>query len=153
MIRIERDPAFWSGIAGHPAVRERLFGIAPERIGAFAVGPGVIPLAAEHGGYLFARRDELGLHCELHSLFTPEGWGREVVRAGLLALGFVFGEAGFTLITTLEVAGNPRSKPPARVGFIPCGDFFERPLGSFRLWALTKAAWQASPLCPQRMLH
>ena len=146
MIRIERDPAFWTAVASHPAVASGLYGIRPDVVGAFATREDVLPLAATHGGYIFARTDPLGLICELHSLFTPEGWGREVVQAGLEALHVLFSAMDYRLLTTLEVAGNARSRPPRRCGFALAGDWRATPMGSFRLWLLTKDAWEASPM-------
>ena len=149
MIRIERDPAFWSEVARHPALRSMLGEADPEMIGALALREGVLPLAAEHGGFLFIRQDMLGFVCELHTLFTPEGWGREVLTAGIEALGAIW-LLGFSTIVTLEMRQNPRSQPPRSFGFVQAGDWREAMIGEARMWILTKAAWEASPAAKRR---
>jgi len=141
-IRVERDPRFWTTIANDPAVRAALGETPPETIGALAALPGVLPLAARRGGFLFVMLSAGVL--EMHSLFAPEGWGREAAGAGAAALGFVFHQ-GAALVTTYEVEGRPRSKPPHRAGFAPQGDWRAGPTGRLRLWILTKSAWEASP--------
>jgi hypothetical protein len=75
MIRIERDPLFWTTVAAHPSVAPMLQGADPALIGALAARREFLPIAAEHGGFLLQRRDDLGFAWELHTLFTPEGWG------------------------------------------------------------------------------
>ena len=46
-LRIERDPAFWTAVAAHPAVRDGLPAgcSAPEAIGRLAQDARIIPLA------------------------------------------------------------------------------------------------------------
>ena len=149
MIRVERDPAFWTIVAAHPAVQGAILGIAPETIGELAVREGVLPLASRHGGYLFARADALGFVVELHTLFTPEGWGREAVIAGIEALNAVF-LLGYQVVTTFEMETNPRSRPPVTAGFVQAGDWRETPLGQLRMWVLTRAGWEASPAARRR---
>ena len=149
MIRIERDPAFWTAVASHPAILPLIGGIDPAAVGALAGRPGVLPLAAEHGGYLFIRQDALGYVAELHTLFTPEGWGREALAAGIEAINAVW-IAGFQSIVTLEMAGNPRGRPPLSFGFERCGDFRPTLTGEGRLWILTRGAWAASPAMKRR---
>ena len=144
MIRVERDPAWWAAIAAHPAVVGTLLGVGPELIGALCRRDDIMPLAADHGGFMFVLRDTLGFTCELHTLFTPEGWGREVLLAGVEALHAVF-LAGYQAVTTFEVRENPRSQPPRSFGFHQAGDWRETPIGELRLWVLTRKAWEASP--------
>ena len=144
MIRIERDPAFWTAVASHPALAGVIMGVAPEVIGQLASRETMLPLAARHGGYLFGRADALGFVAELHTLFTPEGWGREAVIAGIEALNAVF-LTGYQVVTTFEHRDNPRSRPPVTAGFVQAGDWRETPVGSIRMWVLTRAAWEASP--------
>lgn len=143
-IRIERDPAWWVAVAAHPAVKVSLLGLAPEAVGALCQRADMLPLAAAHGGFLFAAIDALGFMVELHTLFTPEGWGREAASAGKLALEAVFAD-GRRLVTTFEVAGQPRSRPPLSFGFAPAGAWRDTPIGPLRLWSLSAAAWDASP--------
>lgn len=149
MIRIERNRAFWTGVAGHPALASALMGISPEAVGAISERADVLPVAAQHGGFLFARSDPLGFVAELHTLFTPEGWGREALMAGMAAIGLVW-LSGFSLVTTFEVETNPKSRPPKTFGFIIAGDWRQTPCGNLRLWTLSRAAWDASPAAQRR---
>jgi hypothetical protein len=151
LIRIERDPAFWTAVAEHPAVMAKLGGVAPEAIGALASRREFLPIAAEHGGFLLQRRDELGFAWELHTLFTPEGRGRAAVAAGIEALGLMFG-SNARLISTFEVSGNPHSRPWKGFGFAPAGDWALTPVGELRLWILTKAAWAESRTAKRRAI-
>ena len=144
MIRVERDPAFWAAVAGHPALAGAMMGLSPEAVGLIARRPDVLPVASAHGGFFFARADALGFVAELHTLYTPEGWGREVLTAGIAALNLVW-LCGYQALTTFEVEANPRSRPPRTFGFIQAGDWRETPFGALRLWTLSRAAWEASP--------
>lgn len=143
MIRIERDPAFWRAVAAHPQVAARLAPATPAEVAALAAQAGVLPLAAEHGGFLFVRRDPLGFACELHTLFTPEGRGREAQEAAVAAARAVWA-CGFQAIVTLEARANPLSRPPRTFGFARCGEWRATPLGELRMWMLTRAAFEAS---------
>lgn len=148
MLRLERDPAFWSRVASHPALTEAMLGADPEAVGAFAASDVVIPLAAEHGGFLFIRLDRLGRALELHTMFTPEGWGREVLFAAKAAFRLLFSE-GAQVIMTHEVEGLWRSRPPKTFRFAPTGEMAPanvngRPL-TLRTWILTRDAFDASP--------
>ena len=149
MIRIDRDPAFWTAVASHPSVAPMLQGADPALVGALASRPDFLPIAAEHGGFLLQRRDDLGFAWELHTLFTPEGWGREAVVAGIEALGLMFG-SNACLISTFEVTANPRSRPWKGFGFTPAGEAVQTPLGELKLWILTKAAWSESRTAKRR---
>ena len=150
MIREERDPAFWSAVYEHPAVKPHV-GLGHEiDIEAFVSNPLVTPLAAEHGGFLFVQLDNLGRAYELHTMFTPEGWGREVAGTAKDAFALMF-DRGADLIVTQEVAGNRRSQPPRSFRFEPAGQFRGSPLGvDLRSWVLTRYAWEGSP-ARQRM--
>ena len=142
MIREERDPAFWFEIASHPDLAGALMGLTPREVQQIATRPDVLPLASQNGGFFFGRMDGLGMVLELHSLFRPAGWGREAAAAGKDALARVFGAA--QVITTYEVRGNDRSRPPRSYGFAPAGDWQATDVGTLRLWVLTRAAWESS---------
>ena len=155
MIRLERDPAFWATIASHPALAHVLGALTPTVIGQLASRADVLPLAADHGGFFFVRLDSIGLVAELHTLFTPAGWGREALQAGIEAINAVW-ICGFQLITTMEIAANPRSRPPRSFGFIAAGDDWRpTPIGPAKLWTLSRAGWAASPGMRRRacLLH
>lgn len=143
MIREERDPAFWGRIARHPAVMDSAPGFTPEIVERLVVHERMIPLAARNGGYLFSRADGLGRVLELHSMFTPEGWGREAHLAGIAALRHVFTDA--CAVITYEIASNARSRPPRSFGFTPLDDFRDSGAGMARTWMLTRTAWEQSP--------
>lgn len=144
MIRIERDPEFWERIVSHPAIQPTLLGFGPDLVAELCVSPRALPFAARHGGYIFIRLDAAGFACELHSLFTPEGWGREAHQAGIEAAGAIW-RRDFQIIQTLETTANPRSRPPRSFGFRPAGAFRPTPAGDARLWTLSRADWSASP--------
>lgn len=146
MIREERDPAFWERVATHPEVAPHItFGGAVDRLGEIIPLDHVTPLASEHGGFLFVKLDGVGRVHELHTVYTPEGWGREVLGAAKSAFERMF-SAGAQLITTYEVAGWWRSRPPKSFGFRPCGAFAPAPdMPDLRTWILTRDDWSASP--------
>ena len=149
MIRVERDSAFWEGIASHPSLAGVLMGMSPQGVGAVAERPDVLPLAAEHGGFFFAKADVLGMVAELHTIFEPRGWGREVLLAGIEAINLIW-LCGYQLVVTHEVEANPKSRPPKTFGFNQAGDWRETPYGNMRLWTLSKAAWEQSPAAQRR---
>jgi hypothetical protein len=146
LIRVERDPAFWRWVTDHPAVREGALLDPDAVLDTLIVNPTVIPLASEHGGFLFIQRDGIGRVFELHSLFRPEGWGRNVIRAGRAAMIEMFSR-GMDTVFTYSVEGSPRSRPPASAGFIEAGPFQYAALVDRRLktWVLTRQAWENSP--------
>lgn len=146
MIRVERDPEFWARVAAHPAVAPHVT-LGQEIDWAASVeNPAVTPLAAKNGGFLFVRLDGIGRVHEMHTMFTPEGWGREVLMALKHAVETIF-SAGAQLITTYEVEGHWRSQPPVTFRFAACGDFEPAPglSSGLRTWSLSKTAWEASP--------
>lgn len=143
VIREDRGADFWTAIASHPEVRPTLLGLEPRAVGVLAGRPEVLPLASENGGFLFTQLDALGFVRDLHTLFTPAGWGREAFTAGVAALGVVFETA--QVLTTLQVGENPRSQPPVSFGFTPAGDWAGTPIGMVRPWILTRACWLKSP--------
>jgi hypothetical protein len=142
-----RHPAFWQGVAEHPEVAPHAFlGRDPVSLEPVVTSPAVLPLASAHGGFLFVQLDQIGRVRELHTLYTPEGWGREVLWAAKQAFDRVF-STGCQVVTTYEVEGWWRSRPPKSFGFQRAGDFGDVPgLGaSLSTWILTVSAWEASP--------
>lgn len=144
MISENRDPHFWHRIASHPQVCELLGTFSLEQVAAVLARPTLLPLASENGGFWFATADSLGRVHELHTLFTPEGWGREVHAAAKEAFHRMFA-GSCDLIVTSQMRDNPRSQPPRSFGFRPAGDFAHTHLGDARTWVLTRDAWIASP--------
>lgn len=149
-LRVERDPAFWAAVLACPEVAQgAAFGQAID-IAAVVANPAILPLRAEHGGFLVCALDPAGWLRELHSLFTPAGWGREVHGAGKAMLVRCFGE-GMQALATYEARANPRSRPPVSFGFQPMGDFSPAPhiaaevAPDLRGWILTRRAWEGSP--------
>lgn len=147
MVREQRDPAFWQGVAEHAQVAPHVFlGKGPVDLAPIVTAPHVLPLASEHGGFLFVQLDQIGRIRELHTLYTPEGWGREVLKASKAAFDLVF-QSGCQVVTTYEVEGWWRSRPPKSFGFQRAGDFRAVPSigAALSTWVLTVAAWEASP--------
>lgn len=150
MIREDRSLEFWNGVYEHPEVKPHVSLGHDLDLAAILANPAVTPLRATHGGFLFVQLDGLGRVHELHTMFTPEGWGREVLGALKDAVSLMFSR-GAQLITTYDVDGHWRSRPPKTFRFEPCGDFAPTTLGPrLRTWALSRIAWEASPAC-QRM--
>lgn len=143
MITVDRSD-WWRSIAEHPEVAPHISFGQEFDVMDLVEHPSVLPLRAEHGGFLFFRLDGLGRVYELHTLFTPAGWGREVLAAAKLAFAKMF-ERGAQVITTYEVEGWWRSRPPKSFGFRSAGGFAPDLGRSLRTWILTSDAWDASP--------
>lgn len=142
---LERDPKFWTEVAEHPAVAPHvLFGHSGLLMAEVVQNPRVLPFRSEHGGYLFVKLDGLEKVFELHSLFTPEGWGREAYETAAYAFATIFITAH--MVVTYEVEDNPKSRPPKTFGFVPVSDFSDVEFGRVRTWILTQQAWNASPV-------
>ena len=143
---INRDAAWWDRIATHPEVAPHVFmGQEPVSLAPLVEPETNLPLASEHGGSIFIARDVQGEIFEMHTLFTPEGWGREVATFARRAFATVFERA--SLILTYEQEGNWRTRPPKSHGWKALGPFRDgtqpRPM---RLWGLTREDWSASPI-------
>jgi hypothetical protein len=148
MIREERDAGFWNAVATHPDVRDCVFMNHPTMdLAPLVEPPTSLPLAAEHGGFIFLNKDGLGLVYELHTMFTPAGWGREVAAAAREAFDLLFLRSA-QLVFTLEVETNVRSRPPLSHGWRTAGPFTYAPdlAANVRTWVLTREAWDASPV-------
>lgn len=141
-----RDVAFWDRIAQHPQVAPHIFmGKAPQSLAPLIENPACRPYASEHGGVIFGPVDHLGMVVEMHTLFTPEGWGREVAINGKAFVQDVF--RSVSLILTHEQEGHWRSRPPRSHGWQACGDYTDAGMACrLKLWALTRDAWSASPV-------
>jgi hypothetical protein len=143
MVREERDPVFWQAVADHPQVRHITQGIAVD-MGAVVEQPTVLPLASEHGGFLFFQRDLIGATYEMHTLYTPEGWGREVHDALIAALAEMFGKHHAALIFTFETE-HKQSRAPKTFGFERAIRPTPTAIGDMTLSHLTAERWEASP--------
>lgn len=146
LIREDRDAAFWTAIYEHPEVKPHV-GLGHEiDISAIVGSEQVTPLRSDRGGFLFFRLDGLGRVFELHTMFTPDGWGKEVLLSAKAAFAEMF-RRGAQVITTYEVEGNRRSQPPLSFRFQPAGDFAPSVElnAQLRTWILTRNAWEASP--------
>lgn len=136
--------AWWDEIASHPQVADHVFmGLPRVSMSTLLEQPGAFGLHSTNGGCIFIPRDPLGLTLEMHTLFRPEGWGREVAAAGRRFMPAVFESAA--LILTHEQEGHWRSRPPKSHGWKPCADFQDVGLPRrLRLWALTREGWMDS---------
>ena len=142
-IREERDPAFWQAVADHPEVRHVSQGHDVD-MRAIVEQPTVVPLASHHGGFLFFQRDWLGGVYELHTLFRPEGWGREAHDAGVAALVEMFVNRQAAVIFTYATEDR-RSRPPKSFGFEQVANTRRSAIGEITPHALTATKWFASP--------
>lgn len=143
---INPDPVFWDGVASHPQVSPHVFmDREPESLAPLLEMQGVIPMASENGGILFMTRDPLGMVYEMHTMYKPEGWGREVAKAAKTFMHEMFKTA--SVLVTQEQEGNWRSCPPKSHGWQIAGDYCNVGLSKrLRMWVLTKQAWMASPV-------
>lgn len=105
----------------------------------------VLPLASEHGGSIFRNVDGVGIVWELHTLFLPDGWGREVVWFARQALEHLFSK-GAQVIFTFEEGGLWRSAPPRSHGWKGAADYAPTVFGDLKSWVLTRNAWENSPV-------
>lgn len=147
MIRLLRDPTFWQAVAEHPQVRPHLGGGEVSALAEIVTNPLVLPLASEHGGFIFMQRDHFGRLFELHTMFLPEAWGtREIPLAAHEAFTVLF-LRGADLCYTYEAATNRRSRPPLSHGWRPAGEFAPSTelAADVRTWVLTRLAWEQSP--------
>lgn len=144
LLRVEKDPDFWRGVASHPQVLPTLAPASVEQVVQASQSPGVLALAAEHGGFMLTQMDHLGRCAELHTLFTPEGWGKEVYLAAIELFNTAF-SSSFHMVVTYEQHGNRRSQPPVTFGFRQAGEFAPTLIGTVRTWSLSKLDWLASP--------
>lgn len=143
MIREDRSE-FWSRLAEHPMVRPHIGSGNTADLDQFVALPVVTPLRSENGGFLFVKLDAFGRVYELHTIYHPDGWGREVLKAAKEAFAEMFSR-GAQVVATYEVEGWWRSRPPLSFGFRPAGDFAPAGELTLRTWTLTRAAWDASP--------
>jgi hypothetical protein len=143
---ISRDVDFWDRVATHPLVSPHIFmGKAPQTLAPLVTNPKARPYASENGGVIFLPVDALGFVVEMHTLYAPEGWGREVALNGKRFVDDVLKTA--SLIITHEQESHWRSRPPRSHGWASAGDFIDAGLSArLRLWTLTREAWVASPV-------
>lgn len=141
MIREDRGPDFWTRIAAHPEVRKTLFGYGPEMVGEYMGHPTVRHFSTENGGWAFVRLDSVGLIWDTHTMFVPEGWGREASAVLKHALRAMFKTA--QILTAYETEGGFRT--PISFGFRPAGGSTLTPVGPLKSWVLTRSAWESSP--------
>lgn len=143
---INRDPSFWDSIANHPQVSPFVFmGKEAGSLEGLVTHPDALPMASENGGLIFVKMDLVGLVRELHTMYRPEGWGREVARHAPLFMDEAFNHC--SLITTHEQEGEWRTRPPRSHGWTVSGEFMDCGLNKkLRLWLLTREAWIGSPV-------
>lgn len=142
-----RDASFWDAVAQHDAVAPHIFMDMEERpsLSPLIENPSNLPFASENGGVIFVGLDALGLVREMHTLYRPEGWGREVALNGKAFVNEVFKTA--SVIVTHEQEGNWRSVPPKSHGWKSADEYCYIGMSKrLRLWILTKEAWIASPV-------
>lgn len=143
---INRDVDFWDSVARHPEVAPHIFcGLDILSLSPLIDDERNRPFASKHGGVIFVSVDHLGMVWEMHTLYTPEGWGREVAVNGKGFVQELFKEA--SMILTHEQEDNWRTVPPKSHGWKAAGDYTEAGLPKrLKLWILTREAWFASPV-------
>ena len=141
---INRDASFWDAVAQHPEVAPFVFmGREAGSLAGLVENEGCLPLASESGGLLFVKMDLVGLVRELHTMYRPEGWGREVAENAPLFMNEAFNHC--SLITTHEQEGRWRTRPPRSHGWKPAGGYMDCGFDyKLRLWILPQEAWLAS---------
>lgn len=141
-----RDASFWDAVAAHPQVAPGVFmGLDQVSAAPLIEAESSIPLASENGGLIFEAKDHLGFTYELHTLYRPEGWGREVNRHAKDCFAYVFERA--SVIVTHEQEGQKQTRPPLSFGWRPAGEYKEVGLPRrLKLWILTRDAWMSSPV-------
>lgn len=148
MLRLERNEDFWLRIVSHPDVSPGLF-LSPHEFMTCVTNDNVFPMASKNGGFLYVKTDSAGLTAEFHTVFTPEGRGREAFLAAIEFADYVF-DTGLQLLMTYEVESNPKSSPPLSFGFKSHGDYSETTYGRFKLWSLDKDSWRNAPVNKRR---
>lgn len=143
---IERDYLFWDSVASHEAVAPHIFmGTEPFSLKEMVQRTTTLPLRSEHGGVLLVGLDGFGLVREMHTMYTPEGWGREVARNGKLFMVEAFRTT--EVLFTHEQEDNWRSRPPKSHGWVSVGDLKSVGLSKrLRLWMLTRDNFYSSPV-------
>lgn len=144
---LNRDPAFWDAIAQHPEVAPFVFmGIDQVSLAPLVENPRNSPYASENGGVIFSSLDPCGFVVEMHTLYRPEGWGREVAINGKAFVADIMDRQA-SMIVTNEQEGAWRTRPPKSHGWQVAGPFKDVGLSRrLRLWFLTREAWLASPV-------
>lgn len=143
---INRDVQFWDSISSHVEVAPFVFmGVPVQSLDVLIVNENNEPFASKNGGVLFVKTDHLGSIYEMHTMFRPEGWGREVAVTGAKALHHIFSKA--LLVFTYEQEGHWQSRPPKSHRWKSSGDFVDQGLSKrLKLWYLTRDDWLSSPV-------
>lgn len=143
---INRSPEFWDGVAFHEEVAPFVF-MGGEKQSLYSLVDDVrnVPFASENGGVLFVKTDHLGSIYEMHTMFTPAGWGREVAVTGAQALHNIFETA--VMVFTYEQEGHWRSRPPKAHRWKSSGEFVDHGFSKrLKMWYLTRDDWLSSPV-------
>lgn len=143
---INRDVEFWDSVARHPEVAPNIFcGMDILSLSPLIDDERNKPFASEHGGVIFVSVDHLGMVWEMHTLYTPEGWGREIATNARIFASEIFKAA--SMLITHEQEENWRTSPPKSHGWRPAGEYKDVGLPKrLKLWTLTREAWVASPV-------
>lgn len=143
---INRNVEFWDSVAFHPKVAPFVFmDCEKQSLAPLIENESNDPFSSENGGVLFVKTDHLGSIYEMHTLFTSEGWGREVAVTGAKALHHIFSKA--LLVFTYEQEGYWKSRPPKSHRWKSSGEFVDQGLSKrLKLWYLTRDDWLSSPV-------
>lgn len=143
---INRSAEFWDGVASSPEVAPFVFMDLPvQSLGGLVENENNEPFASDNGGVLFVKTDHLGSIYEMHTMFRPEGWGREVAITGAKALHYIFSKA--LIVFTYEQEGHWQSRPPKSHRWKSSGEFVDQGLSKrLKLWYLTRDDFLSSPV-------
>ena len=127
------DPAHFNAVANDPSVRPFLGGEGQIDLTPLLRNPAHVGIATEHGGFVLVNQGE-GRY-EVHSMFLPEGRGREAVEAMRAASAYLFAATDCVEVVTKAATTNRGAMALAlRAGFEPR---FEGPVR----WTSTDVLW------------
>lgn len=112
------DATLLNTVANDPTVRPWLGGDGPINLAPLLADPTTLAIVTPHGGIIAVPLDEH--RYEAHSLFLPEGRGREAIVATRAALDFLFSTSAATELVTKVTTDNKAARGMARLmGFLP----------------------------------
>lgn len=139
------DPARLNFLANHPEIRPHVGGEGALDLTALALNPAVIVLDSEHGAFVLV--PILPQVYELHTMFLPEGRGRDFFDRAREMFRYVFCETdAVEIVTKVPDDNRGAAVACAKTGF---RERFHRENVSYR--SLSIEGWAlGDPLCRER---